>query len=199
VTDLFDVIHHQRACRRYAERAVTDDVIGSVLDAATYAPSAENRQPWQFVVVRDEVTRAALLDLAAKAWESGGRAFSEERLPPRLLADVDQGIGGGGFRTAPVLVVVAADTQRSLAATVPSSIFPATQNLLLAATALGLGSALTTISLGFTAEIQALLDLPEHVVPQAVVPLGYPLRPLGPPAREPFATHTHRDRWGNAW
>ncbi len=80
-----------------------------------------------------------------------------------------------------------------------SSIFPAVQNLLLAATALGLGSALTTITTGYRAELQRLLDLPEHVRPVAVIPLGHPARPLGPPRREPFDAHTHRDRYGLRW
>ena len=73
------------------------------------------------------------------------------------------------------------------------------QNLLLAATALGLGSALTTITTGYRAEMQAILGLPEHVRPIAVVPLGHPARALGPPRRAPFAEHTHRERYGRRW
>src|SRR4029077_8099459 len=108
-------------------------------------------------------------------------------------------IGGGGYRTAPVLIVVAADIERGLEITVPSAIFPAIQNLLLAATALGLATALTTISMGFTSELQDMLGMPAHVVPQAVIPIGPPARQLAPSRREPFARHTHRDRYGNTW
>jgi nitroreductase len=115
-----------------------------------------------------------------------------------MLADVDQG-ATGGVAAAPVLVVVCADTDRGLEVTVPSSIFPAVQNLLLAATALGLGSALTTITTSFRGELQALLGLPQPVWPVAVVPIGYPARPLGPPRREPFAAHTHRERYDEPW
>ena len=97
-------------------------------------------------------------------------------------------------------IVVCADLERGLEATVASSIFPAVQNLLLAATALGLGSALTTITTGVRgASCRRSSALPDHVVPVAVVPLGRPARPLGPPRREPFAEHTHRERYGNAW
>jgi len=196
---VFDVIGRQRACREFADRSVPDDAIARVLEAATYAPSAENRQPWVFVVVRDAVTREHIHDLTLRAWQGAARAGAAERLTPSLLADVDHGIAGGGYRTAPVVVVVAADSERAFASTFGSSIFPATQNLLLAATALGLGSALTTITTAFTDDLRALLDLPEHVVPLAVVPLGHPVRPLGPPGREPFAEHTHRDRFGTPW
>ena len=59
---------------------------------------------------------------------------------------------------------------------------------LLAATALGLGSALTTLPTAFGTELRTLLDLPEHVHPLAVIPLGYPATGLSPPRRKPFAT-----------
>ena len=68
MTDLFDVVHAQRACRSFAPTPVSDDELGRLLDAATYAPSAENRQPWVFVVVRDDELRDGLHDLTARAW-----------------------------------------------------------------------------------------------------------------------------------
>jgi nitroreductase len=198
VRDFFDVVGHQRASRAFADAPVTDDEIASVLTVATYAPSAENKQPWEFIVVRDPRSRERIGALTKRAWEEGGRAVSERRLSPALLADVDRG-ATGGLATAPVQIVVCADTERGLEATVGSSIFPAVQNLLLAATALGLGSALTTIATGYRAELQTLLDLPVHVWPVAVVPIGRPARALGPPRRDPFAAHTHRERYGSGW
>ncbi|MDQ1380975.1 MAG: hypothetical protein QOJ71_1694 [Actinomycetota bacterium] len=194
----FDVVARQRACRSFSEEPVDDETIARILTAATFAPSAENKQPWEFVVVRDADTRAAIGDLSRRAWEARGRAFSETRLTPAMLADVDRG-ATGGVADAPVNIVVCADVHRGLEATIPSSIFPATQNLLLAATALGLGSALTTITTGFRAEMQTMLGLPEHVWPIALVPLGHPARPLGPPRRAPFTDRTHRDRYNHPW
>jgi nitroreductase len=119
-------------------------------------------------------------------------------LSPALLRDVDRG-ATGGIAGAPVNIVVCGDTERGLEATIPSSIFPAVQNLLLAATALGLASALTTITTGYRAELQAVLALPAHVVPVAIVPIGHPARPLGPPRRAPFTQHTHREQYGLGW
>jgi nitroreductase len=196
--EFFAIVRSQRACREFSGDPVDDDLVARVLDAATYAPSAENRQPWEFVVVRDAHTRAQLGDLTRRAWDAGGREFAATRLDAKLLSDVDAG-ATGGVAAAPVMIVVCADTERGLVQTVPSSIFPATQNLLLAATALGLGSALTTITTAFAAEMRELLGLPEHLVPVAVVPIGLPARALGPPRREPFAAHTHRERYGSAW
>jgi nitroreductase len=199
VSDLFDVVHAQRACRSFASTPLPDEVVARLLDAATFAPSAENRQPWVFVVVRDEAARARIHDLTARAWEGGGRDFAARRLEPGLMADVEHGIAGGGYRAAPVLVVVAADGTRAHPATVPASIFPAVQNLCLAAQALGVGSALTTLTTTLSSELAEIVGLPDTVVAQAVVPLGYPARRLGPPRREPFAQHTYRDRYGTAW
>jgi nitroreductase len=196
--NFFAVVKRQRACRVFSDDDVYDPEIASLLEAATHAPSAENRQPWEFVIVRDAAARTAIGDLTRRAWESHGRAFSETRLEPKLLADVDAG-ATGGTAAAPVHIVVCADIERGLEATVPSSIFPAVQNLLLAATALGLGSALTTITTSFRAELAALLSLPEHVVPVAVVPVGHPAKPLGRPRRERFEDHTHREQYGSAW
>ncbi|MFO1537735.1 MAG: nitroreductase family protein [Actinomycetota bacterium] len=197
--DFFSVVLRQRAHREFTATPVDDATVETVLRAATHAPSAENKQPWEFVVVRDPAVQSEIHDLTEAAWNANGRAFSETRLTPELLKEVDEGIAGGGYRTAPVLVVVCADLERGLPATVGSSIFPCVQNLLLAAGALGLGSALTTLGAAAGAPLAALLGLPDHVVPQAIVPLGHPVRPLGPPRREPVAEHTHRDRYGTAW
>ena len=104
-----------------------------------------------------------------------------------------------GLAGAPVLVVVAGDTTVAYPSTLPASVFPAVQNLLLAANALGLGSALTTLATLEAADLAAILDLPDHVRPMAVVPLGWPARPLGPPRRRPVGEVAHRDRFGIPW
>ncbi len=198
MTDFFDIVHAQRACRAFGDAPVTDADVARVLGAAVHAPSAENKQPWEFVVVRDAAGRAAIGELMAKAWSTVGRQFSEARLPPGLLADVDRG-AMGGIAQAPVHIVIGADTERGLAVTAPASIFPAVQNLMLAAAALGLGSALTTIAVGHADELRAIVGFPDSVLPMAVVPIGHPARPLGPPRRDDFSLHTHRDRYGNGW
>jgi nitroreductase len=194
----FDVVFAQRACREYADTPVDDETIELILRAGTHAPSAENKQPWEFIVVRDAGAQTVIHDLTEASWVAAGRAWSETRIPPELLKEVDYGIAGGGYRTAPVLVVVCVDLERGMRATIGSSIFPCVQNMLLAATALGLASALTTLVTG-VGELPTLLALPESVEPTAVIPLGYPARPLGPPRREPATEHTHRDRFGTAW
>lgn len=194
----FAVALAQRACRRFSDRPVDDRLLEQCLQAAVHAPSAENRQPWRFVVVRDVETREAISNLTRRAWRGGGRRFSEDRLPPPLLAAVDDG-AEAGMRTAPVIVVVCGDTDLGLEATLPASVFPATQNLLLAATALGLGSAMTTLATVFGDDLRRLLDLPGSVHPMAIVPVGWPERPLGRPRRLALSERVHRDQYGARW
>ncbi len=198
MSELFDVMRGQRACRSFSSDPVTDADLAEMLDAAVHAPSAENRQPWEFVVVRDGDARAAIGALIARGWETVGRDFSTGRLSPALLADVETG-ATGGIAAAPVLIVVGADTRRGLASTRAESIFPAVQNLMLAASALGLGTALTTIAVGYASELRAVVGFPETIEPMAVVPVGHPTRPLGPPRRESFTRRAHRDRYGDLW
>jgi nitroreductase len=187
-------VRAQRACRAFAPDDLDDATVLEVLRAATFAPSAENKQPWEFIIVRDAEARRVIGDITARAWSSGGRAYSESRLEPKLLADVDAG-ATGGIAAAPVLVVLCGDVSRGNERAMPASIFPAAQNLMLAATALGLGSALTTMPTAMRAELTALLALPEHVIPMAVIPLGHPAKPLGPPRRNPVERHTHHNRY----
>ena len=198
MSDIFDIMRTQRACREFRDTPVTDAAIAQMLDAAVHAPSAENRQPWEFVVVSDATARAAIGGLMAKAWSTIGREFAQDRLTPALLADVDRG-ATGGIAGAPVHVVVGADTERGLPMTAAESIFPAVQNLMLAAAALGLGTTLTTIAVGYADELRAIVGFPDWVRPMAVIPIGHPARPLGPSRRDDFADHTHRDRYGRRW
>ena len=199
MSDFFDVARRQRACRDFTDEPVPDDDLERMLEAATHAPSAENTQPWVFVVVRDAATRRQLAELTQRVWNAGARDLAMARLDARLAAEVDAGIerGLGG---APVIVVVGADTTSGVhPKAVASSIFPAVQNLLLAASALGYGSALTTLTAASGDELRAILELPAHIRPMAVVPLGRPARPLGRPRRRAVAEATHRDRYGQRW
>ena len=196
--EFFDVVLHQRACREFSPEPVDEALIERCLEAATHAPSAENLQPWRFVVVQEPELLAKVGELTRRAWTTGGRAHSEGRLSEAMLADVDRG-ATGGTQAAPVTIVVCGQTGPALEVTLPASVFPATQNLLLAATALGLGSAMTTLATLFADELAALLGLPESVRPMAVVPIGWPRRPLGPPRRLPVSERATRDGYARPW
>ena len=195
----FDVVLRQRACRSFAPDPVPDEDVERILTAATHAPSAENMQPWVFVVVRDATTLASIGELARSLWDGTARAYAAPHLDPKMLAAIDASMAAG-FGGAPALIVVGVDMTAGVhKGAVPSSIYPAVQNLLLAAAALGYGSALTTLTTLVADQLRPLVGLSDHVDPMAVIPLGRPARPLGPPRREPIATKTHRDRYGTAW
>jgi nitroreductase len=198
MADFFDVVLRQRACRAFLSDAPDDALVERVLEAATFAPSAENKQPWVFVVVRDHRKRAAIGDLYRRAWEGGAKAHSESRLTPTLLDEVDKG-AQGGIAAAPVLVVVGGDTRVGNPRAMAASVFPAVENMLLAAGALGLGTALTTLALVFSDELAKIVGFPIEVQPIAVVPLGWPAWTLGRPSRHPVAEKTHRDTYGSPW
>jgi nitroreductase len=191
----FEVAFSQRACREFADRPVTDDEIRQILLAATFAPSAMNHQPWVFVVLRSAKSRAALTTIMRDLWEGGGRSATEGRVPVSLLDEVDLGFTKT-LQGAPVLVVVAGDTGIAPADQLPWSIFPAVQNLLLAATAMGLGSALTTLATFRASEVQEITGLPPALIPMAIIPVGWPARELGPPRRLPLEGKAFRETYG---
>jgi nitroreductase len=191
----FDVVLRQRACRDFAADPVPDEDVARMLEAAVHAPSAENAQPWVFVVVRDTERRRRIAELTRRLWEGGAGDHSRPRLAAGLFTEVDGAIRAG-FGGAPVLVVVAGDGRDpTTRATLGASVFPAVQNLLLAANALGYGSALTTLPTVAAAELRDVVELPEGVEPMAVVPVGLPARSLGRPRRLPPAAKSYLDRY----
>jgi nitroreductase len=194
----FDVVLNQRAHRYLKPDPVPDGLIERVLTAATHAPSAENFQPWVFVVVRDPEVRQGIGELVGTSWRTTGADFTRPKIPAHMFRDVEYW-ATEGLAVAPVHVVICADAERCDPSLWPSSIFPAVQNLLLAALAVGLGSLMSTFPILFTADLRKWLALPDHVHPQAVVPLGYPAKQLKPPNRAPMQEKTFRERYGEPW
>jgi nitroreductase len=183
----------QRAHRAFRPDDVDDELLTALLTAAGMAPSAYNSQPWEWIVVRDPATRVAIGDVAARLWRAVPTEWREANLERSMADDVSEG-AFGGIASAPVIVVACADRTRCERGALASSIFPAVQNLLLAATDAGLGTALTTLAT-HDPELSSVLGLPDHVVPMAVIPIGWPARTLGPPRRDPVETHRHSERW----
>lgn len=202
MSELLAVMRSQRACRRFdPDGKVLDSDLELMLDAAVHAPSAENTQPWSFLVVREEHTRSELTAWWTETWNAGGGDFIRQTLDDKnLIADLEFGFSRGGFAAAPVVVVVCADSERVADVYAPSSIYPAVQNLLLAAADLGYGSCLTTGLTTFGVDrVRELLELPETSLPMAAVYLGKPARKLSPPRRRPAASVTFRERFGQTW
>jgi nitroreductase len=99
---------------------------------------------------------------------------------------------------APVLILACISTDGAPPTVATgASIYPAVQNILLSARALGIGSCLTTIHRLRDRQVKELLGIPPDVVTAALIPLGYPLRKFGRPPRRPLADVTFADRWGH--
>ena len=201
MAELFSVINAQRACRRFdPDGKVTDADVETMLGAAVHAPSAENTQPWCFVVVRDEQNRIDLARWWTETWQAGGSEYARQITTDAMYNDLQHAVGPGGFAAAPVVVVVCLDTEKVLEVFAQSSIYPAVQNLLLAAGGLGYGSCLTTGLTLFGADrVRERLGLPATITPMAAVYVGRPAAPLGPPRRRPATEVTYREQFGSAW
>jgi len=212
--DFFTVVDTQRALRRFRSDPVPDDVLRRVLDAATRAPSARGAEPWFFVVVRDARTRAAIGERYRTAWDAGAQftaatdADRDVRERPHY-ARMMRAAGdlAARFADAPVVIACCLDHRQLGPIAGPdlelrspvaayASIFPAVQNLLLAARALGLGTTLTTLHRGFEPDLKTLLGVPDEVEIVALVPLGYPRDCFGPTRRKPVEEVAFVDRWG---
>ena len=193
----FETARSQRGTRRYASDAVSDDLVQRILEAATWAPSGSNRQPWHFIVIRDPEVKRSLGDLYRSAMAASRGA--EPPPPAPLPRDDGPPVFSDDLASVPVVIMVCLERwqMRGRDSLRGSHIFPAVQNLMLAAAALGLGTRLTTIWQHKDAEVNELLGIPSDVEAMAMIPLGYPGGDdhLGGSKRNPVSEATHFDRW----
>lgn len=200
--DLFEAMETQRAVRRFRPDPVPDEAIQKILHAATRAPSGGNAQPWTFIVIRDpEVKRkvgAAYQEAAAEYARMRAAQAPAQQPPPQ---DAPRPRPPTPMAEVPVLIVVCRRTLYPPVATstasLYASLYPAVQNMLLAARALGLGTVLTTLFKLREEPIRQALAIPDDVEPVALIPLGYPRGRFGPVRRRPWRDVTFFDRWGS--
>ncbi len=184
----------RRSIRRYTPEPVDRALVETLLDAATWAPSAHNRQPWRFCVVAEAATKAHLSMMMAAAWRSDltGDGATQEAIERRIA------ISHARLTGAPVLIVpcvtladmdVYPDALRSQAERTMAvqSVALACQNLLLAAHAAGLGACWMCAPLFVPALVRQALELPDDWEPQAILTVGYPAEEKQK-AREPLAS-----------
>ena len=195
--DLFEAIDTQRGIRYIRPDPVPDELITRLLQAAIKAPSGGVRQGWSFIVIRDQETRRKIGDL----YRTGTRFV----ITPDMTAQQRRVYVAAQYledHMEDVPVFILACIQADPGTTVSgSSIYPAVQNILLAARGLGLGSVLTTRQTRFEEEFKQLLSIPEDVVTAALLPIGYPAEGAhyGPTRRRPLEEVAYDDRWGKGW
>jgi nitroreductase len=202
-TDLFEIIHTTRAMRRLKPDPVPDELIRKILEAGVAAPSGGNRQHWRFLVIKDRAIKQQVQQYYQRALDEvvGPRYRSSEPPPGVTRAQYDRQLAAVTYLTehfheAPVWIVSCLDEGRQTPTRGSgASIYPAVQNMLLAARALGLGSTLTTRHLQYEKEVEAILGLPQGVHSYAILPIGYPMGRFGSVGRAPLAKIVYQDRW----
>ncbi len=205
---LLDGLCSTRAIRRYTDEAIPDAALRDMLFAATRAPSGSNRQPFRFVVLRDGAKAAqakTLIGESAKGiWDAKRRndgydrgSGANTRSPKARMARTMQRYVDT-IESAPVLVLPCLVRYRDPDPMEGASVYPAVQNLMLAARALGYGGVITGFHRPVEARLKTLLGIPSEVFVACTVTLGRPEGGHGPVRRRPMGELVFGDSWNEA-
>jgi nitroreductase len=213
---LYEAMRSLRAVRRLRPDPVSDDLLRRVLEAATWAPSGGNAQPWRVIVVRDEGAKRRLGGLYAERWGAYARHYRElvADAPQAVRQRADRVLAAGDYLAAhfaetPVVLVFCFNPENMaitdgkldrVSVVGGASIYPAVENLLLACRAEGLGCVLTTLLCECEPEVRELLAIPDPWFTAAAVPIGYPLlRGHGAISRRSVEKMVFEGNWGAPW
>jgi nitroreductase len=204
--DLLEGMATTRAIRRYRPDPIPDDDLGTILWHATRAPSGSNRQPFRFLVLRDgpaaRRAKAVLGEGFRAAWDakeaadgytagSGAVADSPKaRMAATMRHFVDH------LEEVPVVALACYGRHRAQDPSEGASVYPACQNLLLAARALGYGGVMTMWHILVEADLRAVVGLPDDIAIAATICLGRPAGHHGPVRRRPVQELVFDDTWG---
>ena len=216
MADLYETMSTLRAVRRLRPDPIPDDVMERLLQAACWAPTGGNQQPWSIIVVTDPDKKQALKDIYQPQWAKYAVGYHERlaALPPDEAAKKQRQFSAGDhladhLHEAPAILMFCADPSRMaitdarldrVSMVGGGSVYPPVQNLMLACVAEGIGCTLTTLHCLREDEVKAALDIPDGWATVAMVPIGYPVgKGHGPITREPVANMTYRNTFGTAW
>lgn len=205
---LLEGLTSTRAIRRYRDEPVPAEALRAILFAATRAPSGSNRQPFRFLVLTDgphaRAAKALIGEAARTAWAakrerdrysagSGARADSpKSRLARTMQQFVDN------FERIPVVILPALVRHREPTSTEGASIYPACQNLLLAARGMGYGGAFTGWQSLVEPQLRDLLSVPVGVFLAGTITLGKPAGGHGPVRRRPMGELVFEESWAQS-
>ena len=203
---IFELMYSCRAMRRLRTDPVPEELLIKLIDAANQAPSGSNRQGARWIVVRDAEQRRRLAELNRRAVQAyigpqSGRPTALPHQPAEKRARMLKAVlwQAEHMHEIPALIIACFEfdepVSRGAAARASGSIWPGIQNLLLAARAVGLGAAPTTLALADRDAAKHVLGLPEQVEAFCLIPVGYPMGNFGPVTRLPVMETLHWDRW----
>jgi nitroreductase len=210
---VYEAMRTLRAVRRLKPDPIPDDVLHRILEAATWAPTGGNRQPWRIIAVTDRTRKERLGALYAEQWAGFAKLYQSRLgdLPAAAREKTEKMLRtgdylGAHFGEAPVITVFCfnpkemaiTDAKLDRVSVVGGgSVYTAVENLLLACRAEGLGCVLTTLLCQCEPEVRELLQIPQPWGTAAAIPIGYPmLRGHGPISRRPVEELTFSDSWG---
>ncbi|HYZ90772.1 MAG TPA: nitroreductase family protein [Actinomycetota bacterium] len=199
---LFATLYTSRALRRFRPDPVPEDIIYQLVDAAIRAPTGHNRQDWRFVVVTDPAAKQKMQEWSERAWKM---AFAEypttkeiDTLPRTARLSI-RGVYDLAHNLAAVPLVVVVCGLKGIHSSPGGSHFPAAQNMLLAARALGLGGSIFNLPMVGGRELYELLEIPESNEIYCVIPIGYPTDKPGPLKRKPVKKVAYLEKFGTEW
>ena len=216
MTDLYEAMSTLRAVRRLRPDPIPSDVMERVLQAACWAPTGGNQQPWRVIVVDDDEPKQALADIYRPLWYDYASGFDRRlaAMPEAERPRWERILAAGNhladhLAEAPAILLFCADF-RAMAVTDAGldrislvgggSVYPPVQNAMLACVAEGLGCTLTTLHCQKEDEVRAALSIPEPWATAAMVPIGYPVgRGHGPITRRPPTEMAFHNAFGDAW
>lgn len=201
-SNVLDIFKNRRSIQRYSSKEVSDQSLFKALEAARWAPSAHNSQPWRFTVIRDLAVKRKLAEAMASRWEKdmSKNGVPSENRESRIKTSVEQ------FTNAPIVIIVCLtmeemdkypDKQRQKTEHIMAvqSVAAAIENMLLAAHAEGLGSCWYCAPLFCPDTVRNVLKIPRHVEPQALITIGYPVNKPNPPPRKPLGKIVCQNCW----
>jgi len=210
---IYEAMRTLRAVRRLRPDPIPDDVLHRVIEAATWAPTGGNRQPWRIVVVKDLAKKERLGALYTAQWNGfiGHYRAAAANAAPDARAQIEKTLKAGDYLAShmgevPVIAIFCfnpndmaiTDAKQNRPTVVGGgSVYPSVENLLLACRAEGLGCVLTTLLCQCEPEVRALLSIPDPWYTAAAIPIGYPIgRGHGPVTRKPIEQLAYTDSWG---
>ncbi len=211
---LIEAMSTLRAVRRLRPDPIPEDVLDRVLQAAAWAPTGGNAQPWRIILVKDQQAKQKLGSLYAQQWAAFAKGYQAniEGLPEADRAQEQRNLNAGDylaehFHEAPAIAIFCFNPKMMAITDIKldrvsvvggGSVYTAVQNLLLAARAEGLGCVLTTLLCICESEVRELLQIPEPWGTAAAIPLGYPVgKGHGPIRRRSTGSLVFEDTFGN--
>jgi nitroreductase len=197
-----------RAIRRYRDEPVPAEALRAILFAATRGPSGSNRQPFRFLVLTDgpkaQEAKHLIGEAARRMWTNKrtrdsydkGSGVAADSPKSRMARTMQQYVDD--FDRVPVLILPCLVRYRDPTPGEGASIYPACQNVLLAARALGYGGAFTGFNFGVDEQLRELLQVPAEAFIAGTITLGKPVGGHGRVRRRPMSELVYEEGWGQS-